>query len=302
MSDRLLVREVRSQLAEAGLSGSFLVRDLSTGEEIGIDADVEFPAASLVKVPLAVAVLDRVRRGLLDGATPIEVVPGRAGAMPAGPSGVSRFAHPARISLDDLLYLAVAVSDNTAADALFALVPPSEVTGALRALGVAGITVRHPMSDLDESPTERLGPDAVRLAQAFAIGGRTAGHGHPLPQLDLSRANSGSARAFVGLLAELWAPVRLPGGVAAKVRALMRQNVVRHRLAPDLASDSATWSSKTGTLLNLRHEIGVVEHEDGGRIAVAALTESAVPASAQPVAEAAMARAARALHDRLRER
>lgn len=66
------------------------------------------------------------------------------------------------------------------------------------------------------------------------------------------------------------------------MRSLMAENMVRHRLAPDFSSDSSTWSSKTGTLLNLRHEVGVVEHDDGSRYAVAALTESRVPAAVQP--------------------
>jgi beta-lactamase class A len=82
----------------------------------------------------------------------------------------------------------------------------------------------------------------------------------------------------------------------------MADNVVRHRLAPDFASDASKWSSKTGTLLNLRHEVGVVEHEDGEMLAVAALTESSVPAAIQPAAEATMAQVARALHDHLRSR
>jgi beta-lactamase class A len=77
--------------------------------------------------------------------------------------------------------------------------------------------------------------------------------------------------------------------------------VLRQRLGPDFSSDASTWSSKTGTLLNLRHEIGVVEHEDDTPFAVAALTESRVPAAAQPAAEALMGRVARALHDRLRD-
>jgi beta-lactamase class A len=46
--------------------------------------------------------------------------------------------------------------------------------------------------------------------------------------------------------------------------------------------------------------VGVVEHEDGATFAVAALTESRVPAAAQPAAEAVMAQVARALHDHLR--
>lgn len=47
-------------------------------------------------------------------------------------------------------------------------------------------------------------------------------------------------------------------------------------------------------------KVGVVEHDDGGLFAVAALTESAVPAAIQPAAEALMAHVARALHDYLR--
>jgi beta-lactamase class A len=81
----------------------------------------------------------------------------------------------------------------------------------------------------------------------------------------------------------------------------MRGNLIAQRLSPDFASDSATWSSKTGTLLNLRHEVGVVEHEDGDTFAVAALTESNVPAVLQPAAEALMGEVARTLHDRLRD-
>jgi beta-lactamase class A len=194
-----LLHELRDVLDDAGLYGSFLVRDLSTGEEIGIDPDVEFPIASLVKLPLAIAVLTLIADGHLDGAAMIDVAPGQL--TTPGTPGLGRFRHPARIAIDDLLYLSVAVSDNSAADALFDLVPPTDV---------------------------------------------------------------------------------------------------RHRLAPDFASDASTWSSKTGSLLNLRHETGVVEHDDGSRYAVTALTESRVPAAVQPAAEAVMAQVARALHDHLR--
>jgi beta-lactamase class A len=69
---------------------------------------------------------------------------------------------------------------------------------------------------------------------------------------------------------------------------------------PDFASDAAKWSSKTGTLLNLRHEAGVVEHADGRAFGVVALTDSRVPAVLQPEAEVLMARVARALRDHLR--
>lgn len=293
MTDSQLIGGLRKRLAEAGLSGSFLVRDLTSGREIGIEPDVVYPIASLVKVPLALAVLDRIHVGQLDGAMMVDVRPGPSVA--GFEAGLAQFRHTARIAVDDLLYLAVAVSDNPAADALFELVPPAEVTEVLRGYGITGIAVRHRMGALAQTPTD------VQLAQTLAIGAREAGLGRGLAQLDVTRANAGSARAYVDLLQALWTASAIPGEVAGRVRALMRLNIMRQRLGPDFTSDASTWSSKTGTLLNLRHEVGVVEHEDGSVCAVAALTESSVPAASQPAAEALMGHVARALHDWLRD-
>ncbi|GHF40208.1 beta-lactamase class A [Amycolatopsis bartoniae] len=298
MTTEVLLRELRAMLDDAGLRGSFLVRDLRSGDEIGLEPDVQWPVASLAKVPLAVATLERVRIGELDGAARIDLAPGRV--TTPGPTGVSRFRHPATIAVDDLLYLSVGISDNAASDALFALTPPAEVTRLLRDLGIGGITLRHAVSELADTPAERFGRDDVHLAHSLAIDAGTAGRGHRIPQLDVTRANSGSARAFADLLHALWRPAKIAPEVAARVRELLRHTVFRHRLAPDFSSGASTWSGKTGTLLTLRHEAGVVEHADGGCFAVVALTESRVPAADQPGAEAAMAHVARRLRDHLR--
>ncbi|MFR9728360.1 serine hydrolase [Saccharopolyspora sp. MS10] len=293
-----LISELVAELDDGGLRGSFLVRDLRSGEELGIDPEVVLPVASLIKVPLAVATAERIRRGELDGATEVLVRPGRI--TTPGPTGLSRFRHPARVAVDDLLYLAVSISDSAAADALFDLTPPAEVTAMLREWGLRGITARHLIGELTETPAERFDTADVHLAHALAIRGGTGGRGHPIPQLDVTRANSGSARDFADLLQELWVPRRIDAGVAARVRELLGANLIRQRLAPDFSSDATTWSSKTGTVLNLRHEVGVVEHADGRAFAIAALTESRVPAASQPEAEALMARVARVMRDHLR--
>ncbi|WP_405641082.1 serine hydrolase [Streptomyces uncialis] len=294
-----VLADMRRQLRDGGLRGCLLVRDLRSGEEVGIEPDVALPAASLVKVPLALATAERVRRGELDGATALDVPPGRI--TTPGPTGLSRFRHPARIAIDDLLYLSTCVSDGSAADALFGLTPPARVTALLQECGVDGITVRHSVSELSDTPVERFDADGAHLAHALAIDAGTGGRGHRVPQLDTTRASTGTARSWVGLLQALWTPSPVHPEVAERVRGLMAHNVLRHRLAPDFDSDAATWSSKTGTLLNLRHEIGVVEHADGQAFAVAALTESLVPAATQPGADALMAHVARTLRDHLRQ-
>ncbi|MFD5505680.1 serine hydrolase [Streptomyces sp. NPDC127061] len=300
MSTETLLSEMRRQLHEGGLRGCLLVRDLDTGEEVGIAPDTQLPSASLVKVPLALATAERIRRGELDGATTIDVRPGRT-ATP-GPTGLSRFRHPVRIAIDDLLYMSTCVSDGVAADVLFGLTPPAQVTDMLREFGLRGITVRHSLDELSDTPLERFDASQAHLALSLAIDAGTGGRGHRVPQLDTTRASSGSARAYVELLQALWTPSVIHPEVAERVRALMAHNLIRHRLAPDFTSDASTWSSKTGTLLNLRHEIGVVEHSDGRSFAIAALTESLVPASAQPGADALMAQVARTLRDHLRQR
>lgn len=298
MTSEALIRELHAKLDDGGLRGSFLVRDLRSGEELGIDPHVQFPIASLVKIPLAVATLERIRRGELDGSTTLLVQPGRI--TTPGPTGLSRFRHPARVAVDDLLYLSTSISDGVAADALFDVTSPTEVTRLMREWALYGITARHVIRDLTETPAERFDATEVSLAHSLAIGAGTAGRGHPLAQLDVTRANSGSARAFVDLLQALWTPSTIAPGIGARVRELMGHNLLRHRLAPEFSSDASAWSSKTGTLLNLRHEVGVVEHADGQTFGIAALTESRVAAATQPEADLLMARVARALRDHLR--
>ncbi len=299
MNTETLLRDVRARLHDGGLRACLLVRDLGTGEELGIEPDTELPSASLVKVPLALATLERIRRGELDGATPLEVRPGRVSTP--GPTGLSRFRHPARVAIDDLLYLSTCLSDGTAADALFSLTPPCLVADLLREADLRGITVRHRTEELFDTPVERFDADQVHLAHALAIDAGTSGRGHRVPQLDTTRANSGSARSFVDLLQAVWTPSKIHPEVAERLRDLLAHNVLRHRLAPDFSSDASRWSSKTGTLLNLRHEIGVVEHADGQTFAIAVLTESLVPAGTQPGVDALMAEAARSLRDHLRQ-
>ncbi|WFB05842.1 class A beta-lactamase-related serine hydrolase [Streptomyces sp. LX-29] len=299
MNTEALLRDLRARLHDGGLHGCLLVRDLHTGEELGIEPDTQLPSASLVKVPLALATAERIRRGEVDGATPVEVQPGRI--TTPGPTGLSRFRHPARIAIDDLLYLSTCLSDGAAADALFEITPPAHVTDILHGLDLRGITVRHRTHELSDTPVERFDAAQAHLAHALAIEAGTGGRGHRVPQLDTTRANTGSARAWVDLLQALWTPSAIHPDVAEQVRGLMAHNVLRHRLAPDFSSDATTWSSKTGTLLNLRHEIGVVEHSDGQTFAIAVLTESLVPASVQPGADALMAQAARSLRDHLRQ-
>jgi beta-lactamase class A len=286
-------------LERAGLRGSVLARDLGSGLELSVQADLPVPLASLVKLPLAAAVLAAAAAGELDLAALVTI---DADRRSRGGPGLARFRHPATLAVEDLVTMAVELSDNSAADALFELVPPAAVTGWLQSVGIRDVIVRHPVETLYASLALRLEEHDAAAVAALVVAADAEGLPSPLPELDPERANVGTARALADLLALVWGD-DLDPRVSARLRTALGGNVHRQRLAPDFAADASTWSSKTGSFVHLRHEAGVVEHRTGEAVAVVALTASSLPAVQQPVAEQAMGEAARLLHDEvLRQR
>lgn len=288
--------QAQSILDTAGLAGSILVRDLHRGVEVGINPDDRFPMASLVKLPLAGALLSAADDGTVDLAAGVSLNPETA---TPGPTGLSRFRYPATVAVGDLLYLAIAISDDTATDSLFDLVPPSSVRAWLDSLDLRSeLFIRHPIADIYRSIADRVDPEDMEVLHRLVVDAAMSGSASPLPQLNPRHANNGSARGFIDLLDALWsADSAISESTRSAVRELLGLNLFRHRLAPEFMSERMQWFSKTGSFMNLRHEVGVVEHASGRVIAVAVLTRSTVPAIAQPAAEAAMGRAARLLHD-----
>jgi beta-lactamase class A len=83
------------------------------------------------------------------------------------------------------------------------------------------------------------------------------------------------------------------------MRRLLRLQVCRHRLASGFPTDDVLVSGKTGTLLNLRSEVGVIELPDGHRFAIAVFTRSSDAALTNPRADAVIGTAARLAVDQL---
>lgn len=282
-------------LDDAGLSGSLLVRDIATGRELSFDAEKPFPLASVAKLPLAAAAMHTAHSGALDLAMPITI---DHRARSRGGPGIARFAYPATLALGDLIRLAIELSDTSAADAILRIIEPTVVTDWLHSVGVKGIVIRHPVGDLYASLADQVSESDTPTVRSLVVSADRLGHPSPLPQLDLERANAGTARALADLLQLLWTD-GIGTDVSSELRHMLNGNVIRHRLAPDFSSDTASWSSKTGSFMHLRHEAGVVEHIDGGALIVVALTRSREAAADQAVAEQAIGYAARLLHDEL---
>ncbi|MER6028832.1 serine hydrolase [Streptomyces sp. NPDC001851] len=260
---------IAADWAALGVRGSFLARNLATGGQLGFDVEEMMPLASVVKVPLALVVLDRIAAGDLDPAHPVTVDPAHSSV---GPTGLAAFRYPATVAVGDLVLQMLSVSDNAAADTLLDLVPVADVDARLRDWGCGGIRMRHRMNHMYECAAGAAGND-FSLALELAVRDERAGR-HTIETLDPAYANVGSPSALVGLLRRVWCDEISVPGATAELRRLMGLQVFTHRLASELRADTLRWSGKTGTFLHLRHEIGVVEAESGDRVAVAALTRA----------------------------
>lgn len=112
--------DIQLDWSRTGLQGGFLARNLADGAQLGFDIDRPLPLASVVKVPQALVLLDRIDQGDLDPGQRMLIDPEE---RTPGPAGLSLFTHPSTVAVGDLITLALSISDNAAADALFRLVP-----------------------------------------------------------------------------------------------------------------------------------------------------------------------------------
>ncbi|WP_225097730.1 serine hydrolase [Streptomyces sp. CoH27] len=260
---------IAADWAALGVHGSFLARNLDTGGQLGFGIEELMPLASVVKVPLALVVLDRIAAGELDPTHPVRLDPARTSV---GPTGLAAFRHPATVAVGDLILSMLSVSDNAAADALLDLVPVAEVDARLRAWGCGELRMRHRMNHMYECAAGAAGND-FSLALELAVRDEGTDR-HAIASLDPARANAGTAVALVDLLRRVWCDRISVPAATAELRRLMGLQVFVQRLASELRADTLRWSGKTGTFLHLRHEIGVVEAESGDRVAIAALSRA----------------------------
>jgi beta-lactamase class A len=281
-------------LRAAGAVGWVHAVDIDSGEQIGLDPDHRVPIASLAKVAALVAMFRRADAGRLDVRRPITVpVQGRT----FGFTGVSLFADEATLSLRDLALLMITVSDNAAADVVFEAVGLAAIREELDEIGLPGIAVRETMAASYATLREDSGaPDPVAVVPRL---------GDPearrrLRMLDPDRSNSATPRDLTALLGAIWRDDAASPASCSAMRRMLGQQVWPHRLASGFPYDDVRVSGKTGTLPTMRHEIGVVEYPDGGRYAVAVLTQTASTAATQPRADAAIGAVARLAVEQLR--
>ncbi|WP_068921477.1 serine hydrolase [Planobispora rosea] len=284
------VKEFDGLFRAAGVTGFLYAVDVDTGAEVAYGADEPVVLASVFKIALLVEFFRQADRGALDPAERVTVMAGR---HTPGPTGVSAMTDDVTMSLRDLAYLMIAVSDNTAADTLIGRVGLGAVNTMLDGFGLARTRVEHDCATLFTSVVEDSGQEDMPTDPAVVS---------RLRVLDPARTNRSTPRETARLLAMIWRDEAASPESCAWMRRLLGLQVWPHRLASGFPYDDVAVSGKTGTLPTLRNEAGVVEYPDGGCYAVAVFTRSYGTAQNQPRADAVIGTAARAAVERLRSR
>jgi beta-lactamase class A len=121
----------------------FYAEHLDTGETLELRAAERFPTASVIKVALCCAVLELARRGEADLSEELEL-PEPASRVAGG--GILKQLGVERLSLRDLVELAICVSDNVATNVLVERCGGAgEVNGYLAGLGLRDTRLLGPV-------------------------------------------------------------------------------------------------------------------------------------------------------------
>ncbi|WP_433618825.1 serine hydrolase [Dactylosporangium sp. CA-139114] len=265
MSDHIADQmSIRETFTAAGVRGRLHACDIDSGRAVGVGADEPVVLSSIVKVLLVLEFARQVAAGALDPAE--RVVIGAADRF--GGWGTAGCADDIEVSLRDLAYFAMSVSDNTAADVLLHRLGGPDLLGLLAAeLGLHRTRVAGGPRQLLESMFADLGArDDAEFARLFPTlePQRVAA----LRVFDPERTTSSTPEELTRLLGLIWRDEAGPPAACAAVRDLMARQLFWTRLRSGFPAEVRV-AGKTGTLPGLAMEIGVAQFPDGGRYAIA---------------------------------
>lgn len=253
--------EVERELARLGGKTACVVVRMAEGgpeELVTRNADMVFPAASLIKVPLLIEVARQVEFGLLSWETRYTV----SDATRVGSDGVLADLSPGlRPTLRDLAHLMITISDNTASNMLLDLVGMEAVNTTMRNLGLMETRIERRFIDFE---ARRVGCDNWTTA------------------------------ADMALLFSFFCTELLPGKYLM-LEMLLRQN--DYTILPAYWGEDVPFAHKTGGLPGIMHNAGILypPNEPDVPLIIAVLTSDQTD---EPLTRLTLARIGKMIYSR----
>jgi beta-lactamase class A len=218
---------VRKAEASGGTVGVTLVAP--NGDRYTHNGDRKIGAASTVKIPLMIEVyrqVDRGERALDDPYTLVD-------ADRAPGSGVMLDLHTGMVfTLNDLIYLMISISDNTATNILIDYTGMEQVTATMRELGMKHSQLGRKMKG--------------RLAQGD------------------EQENWGTANDYISVLQAVLDGRAASADSCAKMVAMLEKQQNKRRISRYLPDAEGTrWGSKTGSVTGVTNDVGFITTDKG---------------------------------------
>jgi beta-lactamase class A len=269
-----LLERQHAALASAGVDARAHIRAINDNRELSVGEEALVVLASVFKIAVALELFRQAARGRLDLTERLTLA---ASARTPGPTGISAMQDDVELSLRDLAFQMLVVSDNAATDAIIARVGLDAIHATLRSLGLRHTTLVGDCRDLLTTMAADAGADSwEELLDAAARDPEWAAEIRA--RLERSRALQAEAtsrttpREQTKLLRAIWRDAAGPPDACAAVRSLMRRQASRFtRSFAAEARVSAKSGSAGGIVAN---EVGVVELARGPAFAVAVFTRA----------------------------
>jgi beta-lactamase class A len=289
---------IEALFAQAECDGQLCVQALDGSGAVAVRADEPVVAASVIKVPIALAVETQFAEGRLD---PCERVTLTADSRSPGPTGFSLFQDDVDASLRDLVVAMLTVSDNHATDVLLHRVGIDAVNAGMARLGLTGTVIEYDTRTLVNS----IGQDAGFTDWAAMIAWSSQPHTQTEAEdlerrvltasaLRPARTTRTTSRDMVTLLRLIWSDQAGPAPACSRVRQIMRQQLTKHRLASAFPPPAGVAAKSGGLMGVVRNEIGVITHPDGWAYAAAVFTSAHRPGHSGHTIDAVIGTAAAA--------
>lgn len=110
-TDKKLYREVSALMQGFNGDAGVFIKNLKTGRIVSINADSVFPTASIVKIPILVGIMDKIRRGELSYHQELVY---KDSLYYSGSDILGSFRNGEKITLAKLIMLMLTTSDNSA--------------------------------------------------------------------------------------------------------------------------------------------------------------------------------------------
>ncbi|MEU3098720.1 serine hydrolase [Streptomyces sp. NPDC006967] len=254
--------------------------------EVAVGADDAVVIASIFKILLVLEFARQAVAGQLDPTERVRVT----SADRLGGWGTAGCLDDVELSLRDLAYFAMSVSDNSAADLLLDRVGLDTVRLLAKELGLHRTCLVGGPRDLLVAMLAEVG---ARDEREFAVRypALPDERKRRLAVLDPRHTTSSTPREITRLLRLIWTDAAGPPEACALVRDLMSKQVFRHRLVSGFP-DGVAVAAKTGTLPGLHMEAGVARYPDGECYAIAVFARTHDLTISRVTVDAAIGRAA----------